>query len=164
MALDGIAPGHVHRNANGLARFGRPPVGQHRAMDVSRTLLLRVQHPQSADLAPVVSGHVNHARVADLAAHFGVAGRAIENEVELVGLLPGQDSFHHRLRFQIVKADEFRGRLGLELGQFDDLFFWAARARSRCSSMSLLKPATSTVNPRSRAINSVRSRGKPCSS
>ena len=40
-------------------------------------------------------------------------------------------------------------------------FFCALRARARCSSISFSKPTTSTVNPRSRAISSVRSSGKP---
>src|SRR3712207_4769505 len=43
-------------------------------------------------------------------------------------------------------------------------FFCALRARSRCSFISLSNPATSTVSPRSRAISSVRSSGKPCPS
>ena len=40
-------------------------------------------------------------------------------------------------------------------------FFCAARARAFCSSINLSKPSLSTVKPRSRAINSVRSSGKP---
>ena len=43
-------------------------------------------------------------------------------------------------------------------------FFCEARARARCSSISASKPALSTESPRSRAMSSVRSIGKPCSS
>ena len=111
--------------------------------------------------APELAAVFQFAGVADLAAHFGVERRGVEDNGGLV--LYGDDFEDFGGRLQFVVADELGGRGGLDLGEFDDLLL----LRGAGASAFLLAPSaccsrsTSTVIPRSRAISSVRSSGKP---
>ena len=60
------------------------------------------------------------ARVADLAAHFGVAGGDIEHDGGLVLHLDDFEDFH--VGFEVVVTDELGRRLRFDLGDGDDLF------------------------------------------
>src|SRR5689334_7537145 len=86
--------------------------------------------------------------VADLPAHLGVEDRVIED---------------HPL-FSADIEDGFNVGAGVIMFVTETsirLFFCAFRARLRCSSIKRSNPSVSTVSPRSRAINCVRSSGKP---
>ena len=63
--------------------------------------------------------------------------------------------------FKLVESDEFRRRRRLDLRERNDFLFLRGAGTAAAHPSELLKPATSTPNPRSRAINSVRSSGKP---
>jgi len=102
--------------------------------------------------APELAAVAEFAGIPNLTAHFGVAGAGVKDDRRLV--LEADDFEHLGGCFELVVADERRRRARLDLGKFDDFLLLAARARARCSSISLWKTSTSTVRPRSRAMSS----------
>ncbi len=140
MALDGLAAGAVHRKQDAAPGNGergrlacnrrRPRRRTDREGAVGNTRG-RVCSPLPNEMQPGIAGFLSvgdapklaavfeFAGVADLAAHFGVEGRGVENNGGLV--LHADDFEHLGGRLQLVVADELGGRGGLDLGEFDDL-------------------------------------------
>ena len=132
-------------------------------MNKNVAALLRVDDAQLTDFRPIMSRNVKQSRVADLPAHLGVERRAIENDIQFVRFLAWHNGFNNCFRLEKIVAKKFR-RLDFQFSFFDAdflLLLRLARARRAARSISFSKPATSTVSPRSRAISSVRSSGKP---
>ena len=165
MPLNGIAPVGIDRHAHRFARFGRAPLGKNRAVNKDIPAFLRVLDPKLTDFRAVVPGNVQQAMIAHLSAHLGVTRGPIEHDIDFFRSLSRQNRLHDRLRLQKVMTEKpGRGDLEVAVLDADRLLFLRGTAAARCSSINFSKPAVSTESPRSRAISSVRSSGKPCSS
>ena len=74
-------------------------------MNKEVALLLGVEHLEPAQFGPIRPGHVDHAGIAHLPAHFGVTGGLIKDNVEIA--VGHGHHFDNRFRLQIVVAEKF---------------------------------------------------------
>ena len=101
-------------------------------MDKNIATLLGIEHNQLPHFRVIMAGHVEQPVITHLAAHFGVAGGAVEYDVQFSRVLARGDGFDDCFRFEKIEAKELC-RLDLEVfvGDGDDLLFLrSARANS----------------------------------
>ena len=91
--------------------------------------LLRVDHAKLTNFRAVMSGNMEQSTVPDLATHFGVKRRLIENDVYLLRFLAGQNCFDNRFGLKKIVPEKFRRR-GSKFPFFDaDFFFFLCLSR-----------------------------------
>src|SRR5436309_893790 len=100
----------VDRYTYCLSPLGRPPFRLLRAMDKNIVALFRVDHAKLTNFPSIVARNMEQSTVPDLATHFGVKRRPIENDVYFLRFLAGQNRFDNRFRLKKIVPEKFRRR------------------------------------------------------
>src|SRR4051794_34931754 len=130
VALNGVAAIGVDRDSDRFTGFGRATFADNGAMHEDITALDRVLDRELAHFGSIMSGDVEPAMVADLAAHLRVARRSIQNDVDLARLLSGEDCFNNGFRFKKIVPEKFGGSDLQILILNTDRFLFLRRART----------------------------------